>query len=860
MLAISTRFLLCLLVALLLVLPNGSGQAQERTEALIQKLSDPDPTVRGETMRKLETMPTALVVPGALEALKTADKDSAERLVKVLVHHPDSVEIDPLITLAKKYDGLGSEVFAVLGADGARGLGSAAVKNCDAKVGEKEFLVWAGETASHGGPEARAVLKEQTSAGQPCVRRAALYGLAAIYRETDATPGELEEAAEMVVARLADCDSQVVATAKLLLKPDENGGRRYNQTIEDFSPERLMKFFNTQKDPEVRVRVSTVLAAFGDPSIQEFMNHLADDPDAAIREIAKNYVPPQYEEEDRIHYSESPQSGITAPEKAAEIDGLRKSRNPLDRVSAAERMAKSGDVLYTTDLIQLLKDPSMRVRAKAAEGLGELNEYFEDAAIRWMGNREDSAPALYAALDDRSAKVRAAAAKSLASLFPEHPSSDEIPLDHEQVLEKLKALSHDANPAVAKQASLAYARFLQPDDVKFAINLLQNGDPHIRLAAAGAVADSRSPLGVKPLLALLKDPDKSVRCDVGRLLWIMVILGKDEDRAALSAELTTQLLADALQDPVITKSQILDLLAASGDPNATQLFLDEVTKSSGYSPEGAIRMIANSKRPDAPQILLKILRSGNFYGGYECLQALMAMKDPSVVEPILSFARTPQGAWINQEQVLLAFRDGRLVQALLDHLKDKDEATRAAAARDLKQYRDERIVPALIAALKDEAWTAQYAAAASLGQLGDPRATSALVAMLDYNPGAAALALGDLHRVETVPQLSALLASPKASNRKEIVAGIAKMPEPVAARAFASFIEKSPVRDCDLDNDVAQALAKLNDPGVIPALQKINLDGWKKNGCVLARVTAAAALSQRGARAFPEGKENSVVP
>jgi HEAT repeat protein len=236
------------------------------------------------------------------------------------------------------------------------------------------------------------------------------------------------------------------------------------------------------------------------------------------------------------------------------------------------------------------------------------------------------------------------------------------------------------------------------------------------------------------------------------------------------------------------------------------------------------------------------------------------MKDPSVVEPILSFARTPQGAWINQEQVLLAFRDGRLVQALLDHLKDRDEATRAAAARDLTQYRDERIMPALIAALKDEAWTVQYAAAASLGNLGDPHATSALVAMLDYNPGAAALALGDLHRVETVTQLSALLASPKASNRKEIVAGIAKMPEPVAARAFASFIEKNPVRDCDLDNAVAQALAKLNDPGVIPTLQKINLDGWKKDGCVLARVTAAAALSQRGARAFPEGKENSVVP
>jgi HEAT repeat protein len=88
--AISTRSFLQLLVGLFLVFLTSSGQAQERTESLIQKLSHPDPTVRGEAMRKLETMPTALVVPKTLEALKTADKDSAERLIKVLVHHPDS--------------------------------------------------------------------------------------------------------------------------------------------------------------------------------------------------------------------------------------------------------------------------------------------------------------------------------------------------------------------------------------------------------------------------------------------------------------------------------------------------------------------------------------------------------------------------------------------------------------------------------------------------------------------------------------------------------------------------------------------------------------------------------------------------
>ncbi len=703
-------------------------------------------------------------------------------------------------------------------------------------------------------------VKEQLTGEQPCVRKAALYGMAAVYRISDANRDELEETAELVIARLADSGAQVVETAELLLKPEGDGGRRYNETIEDFAPERLMKFFNAQKDPAVRKRVLTVLAAYGDPSVQQFMDHLAGDSDTAIQEIAKNYVPPKYEEEDRVHYSESPQSGVTPLAKAEEIEHLRQSSNPLDRVSAAEQMGKSGDVLYTAGLIELLKDSSERVRAKAAEGLGTLNEYFEDAAVRWTGNHEDSAPALYAALEDHNAKVCAAAVKSLASLFPEYGSTDEIPAEHAQVLDKLTALSRFADPEVAKQASLAYAKFLQPEDIGRAIELLKNADPDVRMGAAGAIAHSGSPAGVKPLLALLKDPDKSVRCDSGRLLWVMIYANGDGNQAALSAKLAAQPLSDALQDPVITRSQILDLLAASNDPSATELFLKEVERSKGYSPESGIRIIANSKRPNAAQILLRILRSGNYYGGYQCLQALLNMKDPSVVEPVLAFAKTPQGAWINQEQVLLAFRDVRLIEDLLDRLKSKDEGARATAARELAEYRDERIIPALIETLKDEAWSVQYTAAASLGKLGDARATPALVAMLDYNPGAAALALGDLHRVETLPRLAALLANPKVPNRKEIIAGIAKMPEPQAGDALASFAEKTPGRDCDLDTAIAQVLAGLHDVRVIPALQRINFDGWKKDGCSTARIIAAQALSQYGARPFPEEKEDARVP
>lgn len=844
------RTLSRLIGVFLFALTLHCAQAQQSPESLIQKLSNADPDVRGEALRALQAMPSSIVVPKTLDALKTADHDSATRLVKVLVNHPDPSQIKPLIALAKKFGGVGSEVFAVLGSDGARGLLAAVPENCKTKVGTKEFFVWAGETASSGGQTARVVLKQQTKANEACVRLAALYGVAAINQETPVTEEDLNDSARTIVSRLADPDSEVAQTAAELLKP-EAGGRRYRRSTEDFAAQHLMEFFKTQKVAEVRERVLAVLAQYGDEPVQGFMDGLAADSDPHIVEIAKQYAPPAYEE-DRISYSDSPASGITPPEKAAEIERLRGSNEVADRVTAAEEMAKSGDVVYTAGLIELLKDPSLRVRARAAKGLGELNGYFEDAAVRWTGNREDSAPALYAALNDRSATVRAAAANSLASLYPDNVPTEEIPAKHAEVLEKLRNLTHDKNAEVAKQAALAYNKFLLPEDIAEAVKSLKSADKQVRAAATEAIQQSKSPAGVKPLVGLLKDPDVAVRCDASRLLWVMVMLSQDSERPALAAELEAQPLADALQDPTATRIYIMDLLAASRDPAAMPIFLKALVESKGYSPESAIRVIRASGRPDTPQILLAILRSGNYSGGYQCLNALLALKDPSVEQPILDFAKTPDGKWINQDQVQLAFHDPRLLDTLLPRLKDKDESARVTAAKELSEYRDERIVPALIASLKDEAWSVQYAAAESLGKLGDPHAASALIAMLDYNPGAAALALGDLHRVETLPKL----ANPKISNKKEIVAGIAKMPDTPAAEALASFVEHTDKLDCDLETAVVQALANLKDARVIPALRKTNFDGWKDSGCYSARSTAAQALANRGARPFPEEKKN----
>jgi HEAT repeat protein len=836
------------------------AQEQASPDQLLRSLADPDPSIRGEALRGLEALSTEVVVPKVIVALQTADQELASRLVKVLVEHPDAREIEPLISLAKKYDGLGGEVFSVLGSDGTRALMAAAAKNCDANVGEKSFLQWTGETATLGGAPARAILRVNVQAENPCTRRAALWGLAIPPENEPNSQQEAKKNAQIIAGRLADKDKDVAGTAETLLKPAEGYSRYGGKPVEEFAVDALLEFFHAQTDRSLRTYALGILAQYGDPAVQELMTSLPADPDPGIQQIAANYAPPQIEEDDHVHFTRSPDSGITPPEKAAEIERLSKSPNTLDRVAAAKQMGGSGDVDYTAGLIELLKDPTIRVRAAAAAGLGTLNGYFEDAAIRWTGNLEDSAPALFSLFDDPSPKVRATAVKAYASLFPNNTTPEDIVGDHAQILAKLGKLANDANPQVAHEATLAYTKFLWPEDLKQGVELLKNPNPEVRRAVAGAIANSRRPEAVKPLLALLKDPDDGVRSDAARELWLMIIVRQEDKSAPLASQLEVQPLAEALNDPIIYKDQVIDLLAAVGNPAALKIITDTLTTYHMSSMESLLRTMGQSKNPNTNAFLLTVLTSATSAGNWNALTALLDTHDPALADPILNYAKTPAGVWVDQERVLLAFHDPRLVPRLLALLKDEHEYARTRAANELASIHDPRIVPALIPVLKDEAWSVQYAAAGTLGKQGDAHAIPALIAMLDYNPGAAALALGDLKATEALPKLALLLASPKTQNRDEIAAGIAKISGPQASAALVSAIEQDQNMNCDLRLQFARTLAGIQDSAVVPALQKINLDGGGPKGCTAARVAAAAELAKRGVQPLPEDKQNASTP
>jgi len=847
------RFLAVPALAIVLSLFAPAALAQANVPSLIQNLSNPDPDVRGDALRALKTLPTNAVVPSVLDTLKTANRDVAERLVNVLASHPDDREIGPLIALAEKYDGLGADAFSALGADGVRGLLGAAAKNCDVTVGTVSFSQWAGETAAQADIDTRSLLRQAVHASSPCAREAALAGLARIPDDETTDTGALTKDASLVVAALADPDQRVWEYADRILTPD-GPGPRIGNSLQDYAVEPMLEFFAAQKDAGVRVHVLRILASYGDSDVVDLMKRLADDPNPDIREIASRYQPP--EDDTRADYSESPESGTTPPEQAVKLQRLMDSQNSADRADAAEQMGKSGDVDDTAPLIKLLHDPDPTVRQKAAAGLGVLNGYFEDATIRWNGNLDDTAPALYTALDDPSASVRAAAVKSLAAIYPDWANAPEIPANHAFVIAKLEKMMADQDPGVSREATLALIHFLQPDDVDESIALLRHSDPHVRAAAIDAVGNSLNPRGVRTLVGMLKDPDPGVRYEALRNLWMMIVSNvrsTADQRAALAAELPIEQLLEGWPQDQADATLAMQLLAAPSDPAAGNALLSKLANVRCY--EGTFdpvaQTIAQRKDALATPLLLEIVKMPCSAYHSTTLQLLLNRHDPSVVQPLLEFAATKEGSWISVDQVLLAFHDSRVVPDLLAGLKNRDESVRVGAANSLASFDDIRIVLALIAALKDESRAVQYAAAASLGKLGDPQAIPPLIAMLDYNPGAAALALGDLKASQAAPRLAALLQDPKTSNRVQIIQGIAKLPPSVAADVLPASFQQGAFTDCTLRQTLVAELAKIQDPRVIPVLEKIYMDGWKSNECPLARTDAANALNQRGAPLLP---------
>jgi len=301
---------------------------------------------------------------------------------------------------------------------------------------------------------------------------------------------------------------------------------------------------------------------------------------------------------------------------------------------------------------------------------------FRAIAIWGLGRLADApaGPELIKALDDRQPQVVAAACLGLGR----HPSVESLqplfalasdtrrPTDMRRAA--IIALGHASSRSAAARSSAS-----QP-----LLELIDSGDPELAQAAGLALAWSRDPRGLLPLLSRALLPRRFAMSDANVPLeslaaWQVASAPPDEARALVG----TQIDVDALLSVPGALPQDLTALWRGHTRELQELLADALGRG-GEARHEALMVL--DYRPDAAG-----------------LGALTGEPDVALGHEAAAAVR----------EVVLPIAD-RLA-SLLD---DADAETRAAALRVLAKLGDERVTPARIATAAYDASTALAAAAA----------------------------------------------------------------------------------------------------------------------------------------------------
>ena len=156
----------------------------------------------------------------------------------------------------------------------------------------------------------------------------------------------------------------------------------------------------------------------------------------------------------------------------------------------------------------------------------------------------------------------------------------------------------------------------------------------------------------------------------------------------------------------------------------------------------------------------------------------------------------------------------RVVSAVLELIKDKDENIRRAAIEILNTCRDKRAVDQLIEATRDKDWWVSERAADALAEIGDAKALPALLEMMAKNNRSlpvAIAAVGKLGDYKLLDKLLPYLQRPEKEVRVAAITAVAQLAGEQQAEAVRPHIQQSAH---GADETVARAVTK--------ALQKLD--------------------------------------
>lgn len=202
-------------------------------------------------------------------------------------------------------------------------------------------------------------------------------------------------------------------------------------------------------------------------------------------------------------------AGLSGGQSPLDPTHLLKDENEEVRLDAVRTLQFSHDPRALAALVEALRDPSLKVKAEAVEGVVKLGQQATGPVIRLLNDAIDEA-------DNLTARY---AAKALGLIGDRSISS---------VLVEL--LTSD-DKFVACEATLALGRLREVRAVPDLIAMLDQSNGNIRFAAAEALGQICDPIARQALERRLNDDDEGVRA---KARWALSKLKKVASRTALA--------------------------------------------------------------------------------------------------------------------------------------------------------------------------------------------------------------------------------------------------------------------------------------------------------------------------------------
>lgn len=292
------------------------------------------------------------------------------------------------------------------------------------------------------------------------------------------------------------------------------------------------------------------------------------------------------------------------------------------------------------------------------------------------------------------------------------------------------------------------------------LEALEDVDDATREEAAKALAGIGDPKTLDDLLNAIEDDYWAVRTQIG---WALAKIGGDQAidglivlfndsmmevqseavsaMASIGATTVPKLIVCLKDERWRVREQAAKSLGHLKDPQAVQGLMITCRDRDGAVKSAAAEALGRIGDPKAIPALMKLFKDPSkivretagtalVYIGDESIPALInALKDPHFV--IRCHGVRALGGMTTDYQVGRAWtKDPRVVDALVEVLKDEDRAVREDATIALGIIGDPRAVDGLVEAMKDGA--VKRHAIASLGMIGDARA---LIPVLDALKG-----------------------------------------------------------------------------------------------------------------------------